>query len=72
MIWGTTVLGRKCVGHPRTRAVEEALGVLGQLVVDDQVDIGDVQAAGSHVGGHKHSQLQVERKQGMWEQARGG
>jgi hypothetical protein len=52
--------------------VEEALGVLGQLVVDDQVDIGDVQAAGSHVGGHKHSQLQVERKQGMWEQERGG
>ena len=45
-----------------TGAVEERLGVLGQLVVNHQVDVGDVEAAGGDVGGDQHRELVVAER----------
>ena len=39
------------------RAVQVRLVVLGRVVVDDDVDVVDVDAAGGDVGGHQHGQL---------------
>ena len=36
------------------RAVQVGLVVLRRVVVDDDVDVVDVDAAGRHVGGHEH------------------
>ena len=47
------------LARPRgaTRAVEVGLVVLGRVVVDDDVDVVDVDAAGGDVGGDEHLDL---------------
>ena len=40
-----------------TGAMDVRLSVLGWLNLDDQVDVGDVEAARSHVRGHQHLEL---------------
>ena len=37
--------------------MDVGLGLLGRLQLDDEVDIGDVEASGSDVGGDKHAEL---------------
>lgn len=53
----------RCDTSAPTRAVQEGLGVLRQLVVHHQVHIRDVQAAGCHISGHQHHQLHEGRQE---------
>lgn len=38
-------------------AVQKRLGLLGQLIVHHEVNVGDVEAASSNISGHEHAKL---------------
>jgi len=53
--WHSFACSHLLSGTPGTsNTVHVVVNVLGQVVVNDVRDVGDIQATGSHIGGHHH------------------